>query len=87
VFFVRSRTLERKWYVLPAAVLATALLTVFTVLIVVNIDALTGAGVVANVVILVVVPVAFLVGVVLAVVYKRTRPATYESIGGGDTDD
>jgi len=87
VFFVRSRTLERKWYVLPAAILATVLLTVFTVLIVVNIDALTGAGVVANVVILVVVPVAFLVGIVLALVYKRTRPAVYARIGGGDTDD
>jgi amino acid transporter len=87
VFFVRNRTLERKWYVLPAAILATILLAVFSVLIVVNIDALTGAGPVANVVILVVVPVAFLIGVILAVVYKRTRPATYERIGGGDTDE
>jgi len=87
VFFVRNRTLERKWYVLPAAVLATVSLAAFTVLIVVNIDALTGAGAAANVVILLVVPVAFLVGVVLAVIYKRTRPATYERIGGGDRDD
>ena len=87
VFFVRNRTLERKWYVLPAAILATILLTVFAILIVVNIDALTGAGAAANVVILLAVPVAFLVGIVLAVVYKRTRPATYERIGGGDRDD
>jgi amino acid transporter len=86
VFFVRNRTLERKWYVLPAAVLATVALAVFTVLIVVNIDVLTGAGATANAVILLVVPVAFLIGVVLAVIYKRTRPATYERIGGGDRD-
>ena len=52
VFFVRNRTLERKWYVLPAAVLATIVLAVFTVLIVVNIDVLTGAGATANAVIL-----------------------------------
>jgi amino acid transporter len=87
VFFVRNRTLERKWYVLPAAVLATAALAWFAVLIVLNIDVLTGAGAAANAVILLVVPVAFLIGVVLAVVYKRTRPATYERIGGGDRDD
>lgn len=87
VFFVRNRTLERAWYVVPAAILATILLTVFAVLIVVNIDALTGAGATANAVILLVVPVAFLVGVVLALIYKRTRPATYERIGGGDRDD
>ncbi len=86
-FFVRNRTLERRWFVLPAAALATILLTLFTVLIVVNIDSLTGAGAVVNTVILVVVPVAFLIGVVLAVVYKRTRPTTYERIGGGNEDD
>jgi amino acid transporter len=92
VFFVRNRSLERTWYVLPAGVVATVALAAFTVLIVVNIDALTGAstspaGPAANVVILLAVPVAFLVGIVLAVIYKRTRPAVYERIGGGDRDD
>lgn len=86
-FFVRNRQLERKWFVIPAAALATILLALFTVLIVVNIDALTGAGALVNTVILLVVPVAFLVGVVLAAIYQRTRPAVYERIGGGDDDD
>ena len=87
VFFVRNRTLERKWYVIPAAVLATIMLALFTVLIVININVLTGAGTLVNTIILVVVPVAFSVGVVLAVRYKRSRPATYERIGGGNQDD
>lgn len=87
VFFVRNRTLERKWYVFPAAILATILLTLFAILIVLNIDALTGAGDAANAVILVVVPAAFLIGVVLAFIYKRSQPAVYERIGGGDRDD
>lgn len=87
VFFVRNRTLERTWYVLPAAILAAILLALFAVLIVVNIDALTAAGPAVNAVIILVVPVTFLVGIVLAVIYKRTRPAVYERIGGGDRDD
>lgn len=87
VFFVRNRSLERKWFVLPAAVLGTILLALFTVLIVVNIDSLTAAGPVVNTIILAVVPVAFLVGVVLAVAYKRLRPAAYNRIGGADAED
>ncbi|MEO8527920.1 MAG: APC family permease [Pseudolysinimonas sp.] len=87
VFFVRHRTLERKWYVLPAAILATLLLALFAVLIVINIDFLTGAGPVVNAIILLIVPVAFLVGVVLAVIYKRSRPAAYARIGGGEADE
>ena len=86
-FFVRNRNLERKWFVIPAAALATIMLALFTVLIVLNIDALTGAGALVNTIILVVVPVAFIVGVVLAVRYKRSRPTTYERIGGGNEDD
>lgn len=87
VFFLRNRNLERKWFVIPAAALATVMLALFTVLIVLNINALTGAGTLVNTIILVVVPIAFFVGVVLAVRYKRSRPATYERIGGGNQDD
>lgn len=87
VFFVRNRDLQRKWYVVPAAVAATIMLALFTVLIVRNIDILTGAGPTANVIMLVIVPIAFLIGVVLAVRYARTRPEAYARIGGGDEDD
>lgn len=82
VFFVRRGGADRPWYAVPAGVVGGVLMLVFLVLIVVNIDVLTGADAATNAVIVGVIPVAFLAGLVLAEVLRRVRPAAYAGIGG-----
>lgn len=82
VFFVRRRDIHRAWYVLPAGVVGGLLMLVFLVLIVTNIGVLTSADDTTNAVIIGVVPVAFAVGVAVAAVLRRVRPAAYARIGG-----
>lgn len=82
VFFVRRRDLPRKWYVIPAAVVAGLTMTGIIVLLCVTFDLLTAAGPVVNTLLIAVTPATFLVGVVLARVWRRTRPEVYARIGG-----
>ncbi|QOC27083.1 APC family permease [Microbacterium hominis] len=82
VFFVRRGPADRPWYALPTGLLGGVLMLVFLVLIVVNIDVLTGADAATNAVIVGVIPVSFLIGLVLAEGLRRSRPAAYAGIGG-----
>jgi amino acid transporter len=82
VFFTRNRGAERHRFAVPAAIVGGILMALFTWLIVANIDVLTGAPAGTNVVIVSIVPISFAVGVVLAAILKRRRPAAYERIGG-----
>lgn len=83
VFFARRASrADRPWYAVPAGIAGGVLMLVFLVLIVVNIGVLTGADDTTNAVIIGVIPVAFLVGLVLAEVLRRARPAAYAGIGG-----
>jgi len=84
VFFVRHRGVERKWYVMPAAVLGTILMAGLLVALVSTVEVLTGAGPEVNVPVLVATPVVFLIGVVTARVLKARNPEGYERIGGGE---
>ncbi len=82
VFFVRNRTLPRKWYVIPSAVAAGLIMLAVVYVLAVNVDLLTAAGPVVDTIILLCVPVVFAIGIVLAVVWRRTRPEAYARIGG-----
>lgn len=81
VFFRRNPSLVRHRAVVPAAILGGALMIVFTILIVANLHVLTGASTLVNVVIVAVVPAAFVVGVLLAVVLRKRRPQVFARIG------
>jgi amino acid transporter len=82
VFFVRRRDLARRWYVLPAAVVSGVLMIGVLVMLISQMDLLTAGGPVVNGVLLVLTSLPFVVGVVLALVWKRTRPGVYARIGG-----
>lgn len=82
VFFVRRKDLARKWFVLPAAIVAGVLMTVVLGVLTYFIEYLTGAGPVVNTVILVCVPLPFVAGLVTAAILKRRRPEIYAGIGG-----
>ena len=87
VFFLRHRELARRWYVVPAAVLATIALLVVTLLVTATMELLTGsADVLFNATLIAVTPVVFLAGVVAAAVIKRRRPEVYARIGGLTND-
>lgn len=81
-FIVRNRSLPRKWYVLPAAILSVALMAGLLAVLVTTIDYLTSAGPAINAVILAVVPVVLVVGIVLALVLRSRQPARFDAIGG-----
>jgi amino acid transporter len=81
-FFARNRELARKWYVIPAAVVAGLLQALVLFVLCTTFDLLTAAGPLVNGILLAITPVTFAVGVVLALVWKRTRPEVYARIGG-----
>jgi amino acid transporter len=83
VYFVKHRHLERRWYVLPAAIVAGLLQTGVLCILCASYDLLTAAGPVINAILIGITPVTFAVGVVLALVWRRTRPDVYARIGGG----
>lgn len=87
VFFVRRPQLPRAWYVVPAAVLAAVLMAAVLTVLTIYVDTLTGAGPIVNTVLLGLVPVPFLVGVALALIWRRTRPAAYAHIGGDSSSE
>ncbi|GAA5025630.1 APC family permease [Microbacterium fluvii] len=82
VFFVKRPQLARRWYVLPAAIVAGLAMTVILVILCLTFDLLTAASPLVNGLLIAITPVTFLVGVVLAVRWKRTRPDVYARIGG-----
>lgn len=86
VYFLRRPNLVRPRFVLTAAVVAGLLMTVVLALLVYYIDVLTAAGPVINGILLALVPLPFIVGFVLALVWKRTKPARYAHIGEGDRE-
>ncbi|WP_431219963.1 hypothetical protein [Leifsonia xyli] len=84
VYFARHREVARRWYVMPSAIVALVAMTVVLYLLCANLDLLTSGGPVVDGVVLAAVPVVFLVGVVLASVWKRTRPDVFARIGGAE---
>ncbi|MFJ8895528.1 APC family permease [Leifsonia sp. NPDC102414] len=82
VFFARNRSLPRKWYVIPSAVVAGLAMLAVLYILCANLDLLTAGGPVVNAIILASVALVFVVGLVLALVWKRTRPGVYQRIGG-----
>ncbi|KQO96795.1 APC family permease [Leifsonia sp. Leaf264] len=82
VFFVRNRELARKWYVIPAAIVSGVLQLGILYVLCSSFDLLTAAGPAVNAILIAITPVTFLVGIVLALVWKRTRPDVYARIGG-----
>ncbi len=87
VFFVRRRDLPRAWYVIPCAVVAGIAQIVVLYVLCSSIDLLTSGGPVVDTIVLAAIPITFLVGVILAVVWKRTRPDVYAGIGGSAEED
>jgi amino acid transporter len=84
VFFVRRRDVARAWYVLPAAVVGSLAMIALTISLVVTVDLLTAGGPIVNSIIVASVVLSFVTGVVLALVWRRTRPAVYARIGGSE---
>ncbi len=82
VFILTNPQLERKWYVLPAAIVSIAAMAVLLTVLVITVNYLTSAGPVINTLILAVVPVVLIVGVVYALVLRSRKPAIYALIGG-----
>lgn len=83
VFFLRSKDHGLRWYVIPSAVAATLIMCVVVFLLVDNIELLTGLpdGAPINTTLLVIAPLVFALGILLAVVLRRVSPATYQRIG------
>ncbi len=82
VFFVKNPGIARKWYVIPSAVVAGLAQIGVLYILGTSLDMLTAGGPVVNFFVLAITPVTFAVGVVLALVWKRTRPSVYAAIGG-----
>lgn len=86
VFFVRNRSLPRRWYTLPAAIVAAIAMLALLVVLIVTINSLTNGGPVVNGIILASVAISLIVGVLLAVAWRRSRPTVYQRIGGTEEE-
>lgn len=82
VFILKNRGLERKWYVLPAAIVSIVAMTVLLAILISTIDVLTAAGPIVNAIILAVVPLVLVAGAVYASVLRSSRPDRFARIGG-----
>ncbi|MEI5583804.1 MULTISPECIES: APC family permease [unclassified Agromyces] len=82
VFILRNPQLERKWYVLPAAIFSIVAMAVLLAILVSTIDYLTAAGPAINAVILAVVPIVLGAGIAYAIALRSRRPDRFASIGG-----
>ena len=82
VFILKNRQLERKWYVLPAAVFSIVAMASLLTVLVLTIEYLTSAGPVINAVILAIVPLVLGGGAAYAFYLRRNRPDVYARIGG-----
>ncbi|MGV8881681.1 MAG: APC family permease [Rhodoglobus sp.] len=86
IFILRNRTLARRWYVLPAAIVSLAAMFVLLIVLVITIDYLTAAGSAINAVILAVVPVVLIGGAAYALYLRARKPEVFARIGGGDPE-
>ncbi|MFC9918618.1 APC family permease [Agromyces binzhouensis] len=84
IFILKNRQLERKWYVLPAAIFSIVSMTGLLAVLVATIDYLTAAGPAINAIILAVVPLILVGGAVYAMVLRSNRPEVYARIGGAE---
>jgi amino acid transporter len=87
VYFTRRNRAASTRTALVAAVASTVLLAIATYVLVDNIELLTAASTGINVLLVGIVPVTLLVGAVLAVRMRTSRPATYAGIGQGAAED
>jgi amino acid transporter len=85
VFFVRRKDSTLRWYVIPSAVAAAVVMLVVAFLMLANAELITGepAGALLNTVLIAVAPAVFAIGVVAALILRRTRPDLYRRIGQG----
>ena len=83
VYFVRRKDHGLRWYVIPSAVAATLIMCLVSFLMVDNAELITGLpdGDPINTTLLVIAPLVFAVGVILALVLRRVNPAAYRRIG------
>ena len=83
VYFTRRKDNGLRWYVIPSAVAATLIMCVVSFLMADNAELITGLpdGDPINTTLLVVAPLVFTAGVILAVVLRRVNPAAYQRIG------
>lgn len=83
VFFARRKDHGLRWYVIPSAVAASLIMCVVAYLMVDNVELITGLpeGDPINTILLVIAPLVFAAGVLLAVVLRRVNPAAYQRIG------
>jgi amino acid transporter len=86
VFFMKNRALGRAWHVVPAAIVAAALMVGVLALVLSNISLLTNSTGVVNYIIVGIVPVSFVIGMIWAQVLKRRRPEAYQRIGKAGED-
>ena len=86
IFIMRNRELERRWYVLPAAIVSLVAMAVLLAVLVITIDYLTAAGPAINAVILAVVPVVLIAGSGYALFLRARKPEVFARIGGADPE-
>jgi amino acid transporter len=87
VFFVRRRNIPRPRFLVPVAVLATLFMGGVIWLVLSNVELLTGASITVNIVIILITPAVFVIGMIGAEVLRRRKPKAYEAIGkGGESE-
>src|SRR6478735_3288620 len=86
IFILRNRGLERRWYVLPAAIVSLVAMAVLLAVLVITVDYLTAAGPAINAVILAVVPVVLIAGAAYALFLRSRKPEVFARIGGADPE-
>ncbi|NKX55736.1 APC family permease [Arthrobacter mobilis] len=85
VFFAHRKDRALRWYVVPSAITAAAVMCAVVYLMVANAELITGApaGALLNTVLIAVAPAVFAAGVAAALILRRTRPELYRRIGQG----
>lgn len=81
IFFVRNKLANTSRLTIPAAVLATILLTGATLLLVRNINLITQAGPTINAILVAITPASLILGVLLAWRLRALRPDVYATVG------
>ncbi|MGO1545099.1 MAG: APC family permease [Gulosibacter sp.] len=81
VYLLRNRSANTNPWVVPIATVATLLLFGAVYLTLTNMDLMTGATGMLNVVLVLIIPAVFVLGVLYALFLRKFRPAIYERIG------
>ena len=82
VYIVKNKDSERRWYVLPAAIVSCVTMIGLYLVLNTTVDVLTGAGPLINSIILSIVPIILVGSIIYAQILKSNRPAVYARIGG-----